>query len=46
MRIGDAYRSRKTSMLDNWLPLALFVGLVGVWFVMNRWILPKMGIST
>ncbi len=46
MRIGDAYRSRKTSMIQNWLPFALIVGFFGLWFVMNRWILPKMGIST
>ena len=46
MSIGDSYRSRKTTTMDNWLPLALFVGLVGLWFVMNKWILPKMGVST
>jgi len=46
MRIGDSYRSRKATTMDNWLPLALFVGLVGLWFVMNKWILPKMGVST
>jgi hypothetical protein len=26
--------------------LAIFIGLVVAWVVLNRWILPKMGIST
>jgi hypothetical protein len=29
-------------MRDLWLPLGIFA----VWFVVNRWLLPRMGVAT
>ena len=33
---------RRTAMRDVLLPLGLLV----LWFVMNRWVLPPMGVPT
>lgn len=29
-------------MSDLWIPIAFFVG----WFVLNAWLLPKLGVNT
>jgi len=28
------------------MDLLLLVGVVAVWFILNRWVLPKLGIQT
>jgi len=28
------------------MDLLLLIGVVAVWFVLNRWVLPKLGIQT
>jgi hypothetical protein len=30
----------------NWKDLLLVIALVGAWFVLNRWVLPKFGVGT
>jgi hypothetical protein len=33
-------------MYESIRPLALVVGFVAVWLVLNKWVLPKLGIRT
>ena len=33
-------------MGDALLPLAVLAAFVAGWFVLNRWVLPSMGVST
>lgn len=33
-------------MKDSFSSLALVVGFVAVWFVLNRWVLPHFGVRT
>jgi hypothetical protein len=38
----ETYQQEKNSMENIWLLLLIIVG----WVVLNRWVLPKLGIST
>jgi len=33
-------------MTDPWTTLGAVAGAVGLWFVLSRWVLPKLGIAT
>ena len=39
---GNAGTNKKGAPMD-WL---LFIGIFAAWFILNRWILPKMGVQT
>jgi len=30
----------------GWKELGLLLGVILVWFVLNRWVLPRFGVST
>jgi hypothetical protein len=30
----------------SWKELGVFLGVLVVWFVLNRWVLPRFGVST
>jgi hypothetical protein len=30
----------------SWEQLAILVGVVAAWIVLNRWVLPRFGVST
>ena len=46
MRIADAYRIRKKRMNESVLPLVLIGGFFAAWFVLQKWVLPAMGVAT
>jgi hypothetical protein len=46
MSASDRYRSRRNPLSDTLVPLALMAVFVGGWFVLNRWVLPRLGVST
>jgi hypothetical protein len=33
-------------MTESWRPLAFALGFLAVWFVLNRWVLPRFGFKT
>jgi hypothetical protein len=33
-------------MPDSLRPVLVFAAVLGAWFVLNRWILPKLGVAT
>lgn len=33
-------------MLDRIMPFLVLGGFVLVWFTLNKWVLPKLGVST
>jgi hypothetical protein len=37
---------RRNRMSDALVPVLVLAGVVGAWFVLNRWILPRFGVST
>jgi hypothetical protein len=38
--------ARRSKMLDGLMPFLVVGGIVAAWFVMNRWVLPKLGVPT
>ena len=30
----------------SWKEVGIFVGVLVVWFVLNRWVLPRFGVGT
>ena len=42
----DTRRAREYLMSESIRPLVLLVGFLAVWFVLNKWVLPRLGIRT
>lgn len=33
-------------MLADLTPILVFAGVLGAWFALNKWLLPRMGVPT
>ncbi len=37
---------RRRTLTEELLPFAVFALVLGAWIALNRWVLPKLGVST
>lgn len=37
---------RRRTMLETLTPFLVFAGVLGAWFALNRWVLPRFGVKT
>jgi hypothetical protein len=38
--------AKEKETIMPWKELGVFLGVLVVWFVLNRWVLPRFGVST